>query len=90
MIGINAYHQPGVEAGKKAAGEVIALQTQLIDVLRAHAGQPFKVEEIAQHLGSAPDLKPSSRSANIVVQSRSQGGKVAGEMPFQSTYAWQG
>jgi glucose-6-phosphate isomerase len=22
MIGINAYHQPGVEAGKKAAGEV--------------------------------------------------------------------
>jgi glucose-6-phosphate isomerase len=26
LIGVNAYHQPGVEAGKKAADAVIALQ----------------------------------------------------------------
>ena len=30
LIGINAYHQPGVEAGKKAAGGVIALKLRLI------------------------------------------------------------
>lgn len=30
LIGINAYHQPGVEAGKVAAEAVIALQAQVI------------------------------------------------------------
>jgi glucose-6-phosphate isomerase len=29
LIDINAYHQPGVEAGKKAAAEVLALQVRL-------------------------------------------------------------
>jgi len=29
-ININAYHQPGVEAGKKAAGEIIELQKKII------------------------------------------------------------
>ena len=28
LVNINAYHQPGVEAGKKAAGTVIALQAR--------------------------------------------------------------
>ena len=32
-IGVNAYHQPGVEAGKKAAGEVIAAKGALLGVL---------------------------------------------------------
>ncbi len=31
MVGINAYHQPGVEAGQVAAGEVLALQARLAD-----------------------------------------------------------
>ena len=30
LIGINAYHQPGVEAGKKAAGEVLSLKRELL------------------------------------------------------------
>ncbi len=29
LVGINAYHQPGVEAGKKAATEVLNLQSKL-------------------------------------------------------------
>ena len=33
LIGINAYHQPGVEAGKRAAGEVLALQGKLLAAL---------------------------------------------------------
>ena len=91
MIGINAYHQPGVEAGKKAAGEVIALQTQLMDVLRAHARQSFKIEEIAQHLGSATDLETLFKICEHLSSNPDRKiGKVAGETPFQSTYAWQG
>jgi len=34
LVGINAYHQPGVEAGKKAATGVIALQRSLVAALR--------------------------------------------------------
>ncbi|KAI3992045.1 hypothetical protein MKX01_014936 [Papaver californicum] len=33
IVNINAYHQPGVEAGKKAAGEVLALQKRVLAVL---------------------------------------------------------
>jgi len=33
LIDINAYHQPGVEAGKKAAAEVLALQSRLEELL---------------------------------------------------------
>ena len=54
LIGINAYHQPGVEAGKKAAGAVIALKLRLMDALRAAAGAPLTAEELATRAG-APD-----------------------------------
>ena len=37
LININAYHQPGVEAGKKAAGAVIALQLKIIGLSEAEA-----------------------------------------------------
>src|ERR1044072_2451518 len=30
LVGINAYHQPGVEAGKKAAASVLALQAKIV------------------------------------------------------------
>ena len=53
LIGINAYHQPGVEAGKKAAGGVIALKLKLAAVLRAAPGQPVTAEELATQLGAA-------------------------------------
>ncbi|MEP6601928.1 MAG: glucose-6-phosphate isomerase [Nitrospirota bacterium] len=51
LIYVNAYHQPGVEAGKKAAVAVIALQLRVLDHLSHHKGQPFTVEQIAQALG---------------------------------------
>jgi glucose-6-phosphate isomerase len=51
LIGINAYHQPGVEAGKKAAASVLALQGK---VLRALAKVPQTAEQIAAAAGD-PD-----------------------------------
>ena len=35
LVNVNAYHQPGVEAGKKAAAIVLDLQGELMKVLRA-------------------------------------------------------
>ena len=50
LIDINAYHQPGVEAGKKAAAEVLALQARL-EALLARGGS-HSLDE----LGVALDL----------------------------------
>jgi glucose-6-phosphate isomerase len=55
LVGINAYHQPGVEAGKKAATAVIALQLKALAHLRSGApGVGGTAEQIAAAIG-APD-----------------------------------
>jgi glucose-6-phosphate isomerase len=48
LIGINGYHQPGVEAGKKAAASILALQGK---VLAALAKAPQTAERIATKVG---------------------------------------
>ena len=48
---INAYHQPGVEAGKKAAGEVLELQKRIFLELKKQE-KPLTVDEIANAIGS--------------------------------------
>jgi glucose-6-phosphate isomerase len=48
LIGINAYHQPGVEAGKKAAASVLALQHHVVAAL---SSTPQTAEQIAASSG---------------------------------------
>lgn len=50
-VGINAYNQPGVEAGKKAADAVLELQSRVIGVLRA-AQTDLDVRDIAEKSGT--------------------------------------
>ncbi len=47
LVGVNAYHQPGVEAGKRAAAAVIALQGRCLAVLHHAAGKSLTTEEVA-------------------------------------------
>lgn len=47
LIHINAYHQPGVEAGKKAATQFLAMQQMLIKVLK-EATEPLTLEALAE------------------------------------------
>ncbi len=56
LVGINAYHQPGVEAGKKAATIVITLKLKLTDALQAVPGQALTAEELALKVGGDPEL----------------------------------
>jgi glucose-6-phosphate isomerase len=53
LININAYHQPGVEAGKKAATGVIALRGRIVEALKAAAGEGLTAEALAQRIGEA-------------------------------------
>ncbi len=49
LAGINAYHQPGVEAGKKAAASILALQKEVREAL---TGTPQTAEQIATAAGA--------------------------------------
>lgn len=78
LVGINAYHQPGVEAGKKAAGGVITLKLALTaalrntpgtaftaDTLATKAGKPEQAElayKILEHLAANPETKVTKQS----------------------------
>lgn len=50
FVGINAYHQPGVEAGKRAATAVLALQQRVMGVLQSQADTVFTASDIAREL----------------------------------------
>lgn len=49
LVNINAYHQPGVEAGKKAAAAVLKLQEQIVGALGSEA---LDAEAIAKKVAS--------------------------------------
>ncbi len=49
LVKINAYHQPGVEAGKKAAAAILDLQKRILAVLTA---APKPVDRIAAESGA--------------------------------------
>jgi glucose-6-phosphate isomerase len=56
LININAYHQPGVEAGKKAAARVLSLQEKIVSFIRT-VKDPVGVEEIAAGVGSPEEVE---------------------------------
>jgi glucose-6-phosphate isomerase len=47
LININAYHQPGVEAGKKAAETLLGLQRKVLSVMEA-TDQPLNLATLAE------------------------------------------
>ncbi len=52
LVNINAYHQPGVEAGKKAAGDFLKL---LGEARAALTNEPQSAEEVAGGLSADPE-----------------------------------
>jgi glucose-6-phosphate isomerase len=90
LININAYHQPGVEAGKKAAGGVIALKLQLTAALQAAPGKAFTAGELAgaiaqpertEHLFKILEHLAANPNRHVT--------KVVRKPWFESTYTWQ-
>jgi glucose-6-phosphate isomerase len=57
LVNINAYHQPGVEAGKKAAGVVLELQRQVLAKLRGDQAKGHTAEELASAVGSPDEVE---------------------------------
>jgi glucose-6-phosphate isomerase len=57
LININAYHQPGVEAGKKAAEKVIEIQRKIISFISSNPSKLFTVNEISQQIDCEYDIE---------------------------------
>jgi glucose-6-phosphate isomerase len=56
LININAYHQPGVEAGKKAAVSLLKLQCDVLAILR-DADQPLRLAALAEKTGAGDRIE---------------------------------
>jgi glucose-6-phosphate isomerase len=83
LVNVNAYDQPGVEAGKKAATGVIDLQKRLVAALKAAPGKAFTADAVAGQAGG--DAETAYKilehlAANGVVK------KTTNEPWFESTY----
>ncbi len=56
LVNINAYHQPGVEAGKKAAAAVLDLQKRVMQVLQEEGGS-ISLPDLAQKVGESDQVE---------------------------------
>ncbi|HSM80942.1 MAG TPA: glucose-6-phosphate isomerase [Nodosilinea sp.] len=56
LVNINAYHQPGVEAGKLAAAGVLDLQQAVVNAL-AQSDRPLSLGELATEAGAADQVE---------------------------------
>jgi glucose-6-phosphate isomerase len=75
LINVNAYHQPGVEAGKKAATRVIELQRSALAFLAKDRGNHFSVAEIATSIGAMDSLDTVFR----ICQHLAINGRISGK-----------
>ena len=90
LVGINAYHQPGVEAGKKAAGGVITLKLQIAAALKATPGTAFTTESLAAKIGAPEKTELVFKVLeHLAANPGSKVAKTALKPWADSTYAWK-
>ena len=87
IININAYHQPGVEAGKKAAGVIVALQGRVVSFLKAQSGNPQSVAQVADGAGSDDRESVFKICEHLAVNPGRGVKKVSGTTPLNAHYA---
>jgi glucose-6-phosphate isomerase len=83
LIGINAYHQPGVEAGKKAAGVVLDLQGRLLAALST---EPRTAAALAEAAGAPSDVE----TAYLILEHLAANGRarlVLDDAPGKATFS---
>lgn len=86
LVGINAYHQPGVEAGKKAAATVLRIQRELVNVL---GEKPQDAVALARAAGftSDDDVFTAWKILEHLAANRRVGKELAaGESPLMARY----
>lgn len=86
LINVNAYHQPGVEAGKKAAGAVIDLQLRVLNYLAAKNGHALTSLQIANGIGAHGEFETVFKICEHLAANPRGIQKQVQDSPFESTY----
>jgi glucose-6-phosphate isomerase len=68
LVNINAYHQPGVEAGKVAATEILALQEGLVQELRKAAVAGLTLPSLCARLGLQGDARGEKAVLSLILR----------------------
>ena len=90
LVQINAYHQPGVEAGKKAAASILAVRKAVENHLVTNPGKSYTAEEIATDIG-----KPEKRNwvfkilQSLAVNRSSEFSKTAGLDALSDNFSYK-
>lgn len=88
LVGINAYHQPGVESGKKAATRVLKIQQQILDVLKSNSKQALTVDQIAAKIAEQGEAEHVFKIVERLSSNSSRGiKKLPGKSAFAAKYA---
>jgi glucose-6-phosphate isomerase len=88
LVNTNAYHQPGVEAGKKAATTVINIQGKILSHLRSQRGQALSLDALAKAIGAEEDIETVFKVVEHISANDHHGIKrTAGSTPFNATYS---
>ena len=87
LVNINAYHQPGVEAGKKAAENVLAIQRKLITFLKSNLKKEFSAFEIAKSIGQEDEVETVFKiSEHLAANPSRHIKKKYSKIPFETHY----
>jgi glucose-6-phosphate isomerase len=87
LVNINAYHQPGVEAGKKAAGTVIEMQRKILARLREDPGSARTAEELASAIGATDEVETVFKVLEHMAANPDHGiRRTAGKTIFETRY----
>ena len=87
LVNINAYHQPGVEAGKKAAERVIDLELALFECLMRRDGHPMKVDDLAMEMQAVDEVETIYKVCEHLC-ANGRLAKLPGKGPFDVQYTF--
>ncbi len=87
LVGINAYHQPGVEAGKKAAASVLEVRKAVREHLLGKKGEAMNAGQVAQEIGlSNKEDWVFKILENLAVNQPESFERVSGENSFDDCF----
>jgi glucose-6-phosphate isomerase len=89
LIGINAYHQPGVEAGKKAAALVLDLERKVLAALVERGARGGSCEELAEAAGVPEEVETVFHVLERLCANPERDiGRRPGPTPFAAIYSF--
>ena len=86
LANVNAYHQPGVEAGKKAATRLLALQKAVTEQMKAAEGQGLGAAELAKKVDA--DAEDVYHVLNHLAANDSRCSLTVGDSPSEDVFSF--